>query len=268
MNSELWAHSLREGELQSEPAVDRINQTRRAMSPGRVLKTDPFLTPPILKHSRSLSNPPPHSPMDSPEVKMASLLFSDITPESSPMICGGDEFIMQDFDNLVTLPQKPREIDPSLLLRRKSILANGRHSTSQFDQLVSSQLPCQGFLHKQDSNQGFLNIVDRLGSSFEKYRHKRHDSNSSSVQSAVTPPLQALHVGEKFRHDFLGFVDQNNSDLGIPGFSSLFFTPQTNVVTEAEKWICYWGDCHVECMSQDELVNHISIDHVGVNYIF
>jgi hypothetical protein len=170
-----------------------------------------------------------------------------------------------EFDNLLTLPQKPREIDPSLLLRRKSILERGRHSTSHFDQLVSSELPSQGFLHRQDSNEGFLNIVEKFGSSFDKYRRKRRDSNCSSVHSsaALTPPSS---LREQSSHDFLGLGDNPNVDVGLAGFSNLFFSPQANVGEDAEEMICYWNNCHKVFMGQTELVNHISIDHVGVSY--
>jgi hypothetical protein len=266
MNSELWADSLREGELQSEPFVDRKTHTRRIPSIGMPFPVGDqmgFLTPPLQKHVRSLSNPSPCSP----EVSMppASLLFSDHpTPETSPFPSVTDNFVdyTNEFDNLLTLPQKPRDIDPSLLLRRKSILERGRHSTSHFDQLVSSKLPSQGFLHRQDSNEGFLNIVEKFGSSFENYRRRRKDSNCSSSSVAVTPPSS---LREQSSHDFSPFVDNQSVDLGLAGFSNLFFSPPANVGEEAEEMICYWNDCHKVFMGQTELVNHISIDHVGVS---
>lgn len=260
MNSEQWANSLREGELPSEPTVDR--KARLMPSRGRPLVDQMgFLTPPVQKHGRSLSNPSPYSP----DVSMhpIPLLFTDLpTPETSPFQLVKDEFLNDvDFDDLLTLPQKPRDIDPTLLLRRKSIHEKGRHSTSQLDQLVSSKLPSQGFLHKQDSNEGFLNIVEKFGSSFEKYRHQRHDSNCSSVHSSgLTPPLP---LREKSSHEFLGFGDNSSSDLGIQGFSNLFFTVP-NAPEEVEEMVCYWNNCHKVFIGQSELVNHISNDHVGV----
>lgn len=273
MNSELWADSLREGELPSEPSVDRKTHKRRIPSIGKALPgmdQAGFLTPPAQKHGRSLSASNPSS--FSPEFEMTpvSLLFSDLpSPETSPYLGVKNDLVGLDFndsfDDLLTLPQKPRTVDPDLLVRRKSIHEKAHHSTSQLDQLLyTSALPPQGFLHKQASNEGFLNIVERFGSSFDKYRHTRHDSNCSSVHSsALTPPLP---MREKSSQDLLGLLDNTIPDVGIQGFSGLFFTPGNAAEEEQNEHICLWDDCNRVFTEQNDLVNHILDDHVGVNY--
>ena len=274
MNSEMWAGSRPDDDLASESLIN-LKDNAIIPSIGNALTGEGLLSPPASKHGRSLSaNTLSPFGLGSAMTQVSSL-FSDFpTPETSPFRT--DQGVKQsfssmdyqeqlNFDDLLTIPQRPRTIDPNLLLRRKSIHEKAHHSTSQLDQLCASRLPPQGFLHKKASNEGFLDIVGRLGSSFDSYRHKRHDSNCSSIQSSIiTPPLPARDISISSNADFLGLLDNPMPEIGIKQFSRLFYPPAGVKEEDPDEHICLWNECHRIFSDQTELVNHISDDHVGV----